>query len=127
MEIIIAAVGGWLLYLEWKAGRITLPLNGYSHLVVKLADFVGEREIVPSSIITERDRAKGSIAPYDLQDYVAAELAALRFPRNRLHDLRAKVCLELKRRGQRQNLSDLTIAFDSIGKLQDERAKQWAR
>lgn len=126
MEIVIAAVGGWLVYREWKAGRITLPLMGYGHLVGQLATFVADREIVPRSIITDSHRARGAISQFDLQDYVLAQLSEQRFPRKRLHDLRAAVCAELKRRGHSRNLSDLKQAFDSIAEVSDDRAKQWA-
>lgn len=126
MEIIIAAVGGWLLYLEWKAGRITLPLSGYTHLIGELATFVGQREIMPGSIITDGHRARGAISRLELQDHVVAQLSEQRFPRKRLHDLRAAVCAELKRRGHSRNLSDLKMAFNSIAEGQDDRAKQWA-
>lgn len=127
MELIVIGVVGWLVYLEWKAGRLTLPLQGHNHLVDALANFAARPEIVPRSIITDRDRARGAITQYELQDFVVSQLAEQRFPRTRLHDLRKAVCLELKRRGETRNVSELKIAFDGIAELQDHRTNEWVR
>lgn len=129
MEWVIVAVVGWLVYREWQSGRITLPLNGHETLVRELSDFVLAHPMIPYSIITDAERARGAIIPGELADFVRSKLRDRDFPRARLHDLRKTVCKVLRRDGTWYAASQegyVMDAFNQLAERQDAARSQWA-